>query len=287
MPIRQVDLNAMFPIELFDMIIDTLLEDRQALRNFTLVHRSWRPRSRKHLFSLITLVPIESNGLRTFCNTISALQDQMSYPTRACVLKLVVLGCVLNNDEDSVNQIDANIVQELLRILPKVAVIMLNGVLIRSPKREPFVSPHCEDLHQLDYLTLKNCDCNAGIFDMLSLFKEITTMEVTDCDSLLYEDVQVLSFPEIHNLIIQEDTTEYFIRSVFWASENTRLCCLHSVTFPICTGEGRVEWDSFFSEIGSSIPKIKIRVYPTLLSHLNGIQQIFHEEEIDGHSEQC
>lgn len=51
-----------FPAELEDMIIDHLKDDKKALANCSLVCQSWRPRSRYHLFSTVSLELSREDG---------------------------------------------------------------------------------------------------------------------------------------------------------------------------------------------------------------------------------
>lgn len=200
-----------------------------------------------------------SGPYKSFYNTVAALLNQVRYSTRFCAVRLVI------HDEFSASPIATDLIQRFLQALPNVSSLVLSNVRIGGTE----LNTHGpEVLGRLKDLTLKNITCGAEILNILSLFVEIITVEVAACDSLFFEYVQVPSFPEIQRLVIKEETTEYFMRRVFWYLNRTRLTALRSINLPLYTDEGSVEWDNFFAEIGSWVPDVKIRLYDTLLNHL-------------------
>ncbi|KAK7681946.1 hypothetical protein QCA50_014908 [Cerrena zonata] len=274
----QIIFEAMFPNEIFDLIIDEVGKDRATLRTCTLVRSAWGPRSRLHLFSSITLTPFELDGSRSFSNTLRALQTQMSQTARVCVNRLVMVGHAY---DERINYINTDIVRILLRLFPKITHLTLNRVQIENAEPSTSHPPRTEYLHRLEYLSLKYIYCGTGIFDILSLFGDITTTEIDECIPSFHNQVDVLRFPKIYNLVIQADVTEHFISTVLCDHKTTRLTSLLSVSFPLSSDEGQVGWDTFFSHTGKWISKIKVRLYDALFDYLDGVSLMDNDEELD------
>ncbi|KAF9789295.1 hypothetical protein BJ322DRAFT_1000309, partial [Thelephora terrestris] len=57
--IRTMMSNRFIPPEICDHIVDFLHDDPKTLKQCCLCSRSWVPRTRKHLFAVVRLYPLE------------------------------------------------------------------------------------------------------------------------------------------------------------------------------------------------------------------------------------
>ncbi|KAK7681947.1 hypothetical protein QCA50_014909 [Cerrena zonata] len=280
--------SSIFPNELVDMFIDCMSGDVESLKTCSLVHSSWLPRARSHLFTRLVIRPRKRHGVWQIAHVPMKMKNDLSSTTRDLV-KYIKVDCLSRHSPNTI-QLNANIMWSIFWAFPNAAQLEVHVYELGPGNTYARLNPELSQRRVMDCVELHSLhrfDENAYIYEFLSLFSEIKYLHIDDVSASFKgypskdeKKGDIPHFPKIHNLVTEDLVSDDFIYDLFRDRQPSRLASLQSLQFRLFIEPTTLDLSTLLDEVGEWLPKLELGIYDPLSAFLHHLDS--HGVEDDG-----